>query len=467
MAANAPVVAWRSWPGAILGGAVLGGVLALLPATLPATGAGHGVSVPAWLLLPFALLLVSIAGMPFVHLRFWERYYPAFAFFLAATVAAYYVVGLGAPGTAAIGQAAVEYFQFIALIGSLYLAGGGIHVEVQGRGRPLVNTGFLAAGALLTNIVGTTGASVLLIRPFLRLNEGRIRPFHVVFFIFIVSNCGGCLTPLGDPPLFLGFLRGVPFRWSLLQLWPMWLFVNALLLGMFCLLDARVPVTGGARGAVRVRVAGGACVVLLGGIILSVLVDAAWRKYPGLPRWPVGAVLQVVLGLAAYKLARPEILRRNEFTFGPILEVGLLFAGIFITMVPALAYLEQHAGELGLQSPAAFYFATGLLSALLDNAPTYLAFLQTAMGLYGLALDPAGMAQFLQDGTAPGGLLLAAISTGAVFFGAMTYIGNGPNFMVKAIAESAGVKMPGFFGYLGYSATILLAVLVLNGLRFV
>jgi Na+/H+ antiporter NhaD/arsenite permease-like protein len=424
-------------------------------------------AIPAWLLLPFALLLLSIAGMPFVHLRFWERYYPAFAFFLGATVAAYYVAGLGAPGGAAIGHAALEYFQFIALIGSLYLVSGGIHVDVQGRGRPLVNTGFLAAGALLANVVGTTGASVLLIRPFLRLKEGRIRPFHVVFFIFIVSNCGGCLTPMGDPPLFLGFLRGVPFRWSLVHLWPMWLFVNALLLGLFVLLDARVPVAGGARGAVRVQVTGRACMVLLGLIILSVLVDAAWRNHTTLPRWPVGAVLQVVLALAAYKLARSEILRRNEFTFAPVLEVGLLFAGIFITMVPALAYLEQHAGELGLRSPAAFYFSTGLLSAVLDNAPTYLTFLQTAMGLYGLQLDPAGVAHFLQDGAAPGALFLAAISTGAVFFGAMTYIGNGPNFMVKAIAESAGVKMPGFFGYLGYSATILLGVLILNGLRFV
>jgi Na+/H+ antiporter NhaD/arsenite permease-like protein len=339
---------------------------------------------------------------------------------------------------------------------------------VRGHGTPLVNTLLLLLGAALANVVGTTGASMLLIRPFMRINKPRLRAIHVVMFIFIVSNCGGSLTPIGDPPLYLGYLKGVPFFWTLHHLWRDWAFTIGALLLVFYIIDRRIgPAVGEAtrpvapRLGLRVRGAWGLLFLLL--IILGVFIDPLLKAYAGLEGYPVGATFQVLVAALAYLAAPRHIHEANEFTFGPAKEVGLLFAGIFVAMAPALGYLGAHAGDLGLTSPTAFYFGTGALSAVLDNAPTYLNFLQVAFGP--TEIDAHTMAAFLA--TPQGQTTVSAISTGAVFFGAMTYIGNGPNFMVKAIAEAAGEKMPSFFGYLGWACAILLPVLVLHWAVFI
>jgi Na+/H+ antiporter NhaD/arsenite permease-like protein len=321
----------------------------------------------------------------------------------------------------------------------------------------------------LADIVGTTGASVLLIRPFLRANHGRIRPLHVVFFILIVSNCGGVLTPIGDPPLYLGYLRGVPFFWELKFLWPSWLIVVGCLLIAFNVYDRwaekqfRGSLAGQGVAAAELNPgfsvkASPLTLSLLVLIVLAVFVDPLLSTHFGLNSVPVGATLQIILAIAAFKSAHFSALERNQFTWDPVKEVGILFAGIFITMAPALAYLSHHGKSLGVDSPTAFYFATGALSAVLDNAPTYLNFLQIA-----LTPDEVTKETILSFiATDSGRLTLEAISTGAVFFGALTYIGNGPNFMVRSIAEAAQVRMPSFFGYAMWACVILLPVLVLH-----
>lgn len=479
-------------------------------------GAGHGPKpvIPLALCLPFAMLLGSIAIMPFINAKFWHAHYPDFAFFLGAGVLTYYLVEFGGYGQHAMLHAGIEYYAFIALVGGLFVASGGILVDVRSRGRATTNTLLLAIGAVIANIVGTTGASMLLIRPFLRMNEGRMRPLHAVFFIFIVSNCGGCLTPIGDPPLYLGFLKGVPFSWTLSNLWPMWLTVNTMLLVMFFLWDRSVG-----RADLRVQVdakkgtfevherhfdedkpgeeARGPLIVgwpslgFVALLVLGVFIDPLVKKtMPGsaLSAWPIGATFQLVMAVCAYVCARDSIRRANGFNFEPVKEVGFLFAGIFLTMAPALGYLEANAGALGIESPTQFYYATGLLSGVLDNAPTYASFLQAALGVLHLPMSAEGIAEFLRcsfdvvhtsGGSVEhvrfdGRVLLEAISLGAVFFGAMTYIGNGPNFMVKSIVDSAyakgdgkGVRMPSFFAYHLYALAILLPVLVLNWLIWI
>lgn len=470
------------------------------PAALSAMKTHTGVEpiIPLWLCAPFALLLLSIALMPFVSERFWHAHFPDFAFFLGALMLAYYLRAFGSFGAHAMLHVGAEYYAFIALVGGLFVASGGILVDIRGRGTPFRNTLLLAFGAIIANLVGTTGASVLLIRPFLRLNRGRLRPIHVVFFIFIVSNCGGCLTPIGDPPLYLGFLKGVPFSWTLNHLWPMWLFVNGTLLCMYFLIDLRIPLAPDqnphdpyvAAPRDRPPVLSGLpaliCLVLL---VASVFIDPMLKTAFGgrLAGLPIGPTVQIILAALAYFLARPSILHANQFTFAPVKEVGFLFIGIFLTMAPALGYLQAHASEVGLESPTQFYFGTGGLSAFLDNAPTYLSFLQVALGILHLPLNAEGVQIFISstfdvlhqnDPAATvhfhGQVLLEAISLGAVFFGAMTYIGNGPNFMVKSIVDQAhagtgglGVKMPSFLGYLMYAVIILLPVLVLNWFIFI
>jgi len=429
--------------------------------------------VPLWLCIPFALLLLLIAVMPFIHQHFWHHHFPDVAFFLGSLVGGYYLDGFSAPapgeshgyGGHAMLHALVEYYSFIALVGGLFVVSGGILVEVNARGRPLVNVCLLALGAVLANIVGTTGASMLLIRPFIRVNEGRLRPIHVVFFIFIVSNCAGCLTPVGDPPLYLGYLKGVPFFWTLEHLWIDWLIVVGLLLGVYWVVDSRIPVTpmcvtepSDTPPPPAIRVTGSTglfCLVLM---IAGVFIDPALKHYAAIEGLPIGATFQLCVAAAAYTLAPREILAANTFSFFPVKEVGLLFVGIFATMVPALGYLGLHGAQLGITKPSVFYLATGTLSAVLDNAPTYVNFLQIALGPH--EMTSAGVRAWLAQ---PGSdQTLHAISTGAVFFGAMTYIGNGPNFMVKAIAETAHVRMPSFFAYLGLAVSILLPVLLVN-----
>ncbi len=417
-----------------------------LPTTIHAsapTAGAHPVMA-----LPFVVLLLAIAVMPFLHAHWWERHHPKVSVTLGAVCALYYLCWLG--DYERMIHVAREYLSFIALVGALFVIAGGIHVRARGEATPLANCLFLLTGAMLANIAGTTGASMLLIRPYLWVNKARLAPFHVVFFIFIVSNMGGCLTPVGDPPLFLGYLKGVPFWWVLTHCWRPWL---AAILGMIAVFYGfdrrsfrRMPV------ADREEAARGESWGLEGApnlIFLVIVLGAIFIEGPPLLR--EGIMIATAAG--SFLTTLPAVHRANRFNFEPIKEVAWLFAGIFLTMVPVLDYLAAIAPSLGVRSEAQFFWLTGGLSGVLDNAPTYLALLATALGNRGLSIDdPAHVANFVAND----GHLLVAISLGAVFFGAMTYIGNAPNFMVKAIAEQVGVKMPGFFGYgLRYSLPIL------------
>jgi Na+/H+ antiporter NhaD/arsenite permease-like protein len=351
-------------------------------------------------------------------------------------------------------EVAHEYASFIALIGSLFVVAGGIHVRVRGGSTPLRNTLFLATGAVLANFIGTTGASMLMIRPWIRMNKYRITAFHVVFFIFIVSNAGGALTPIGDPPLFLGYLRGVPFFWSVVELWPAWSFLLGGLLLVFYIFDrinfARAPevVRELETGYEKFAVDGKRNLFFIAVILAAVFFPSPWRE-----------LLMAGAAAASWSFTPQPVHDSNHFNFHPIKEVAWLFFGIFGTMVPALDYLQIHADKLGISTAAEFYTVTGLLSSCLDNAPTYLTFLAAALGQQGLSLkSETDVALFAAQHAAT----LTAISLGAVFFGAATYIGNGPNFMVKSICEHAKVRTPSFFGYvLRYTLPILAPLLAL------
>jgi Na+/H+ antiporter NhaD/arsenite permease-like protein len=445
--------------------------------------------IPLWLLGPFAVLLLSIALMPFLLRTFWNAHYPAVAFACGAFVIGFYLSSYGAYGRHHMLHAGLEFFQFIGLVGALFVATGGIVLRINARGAPAANTGLLLVGAILSDFIGTAGASVLLIRPFMNINQGRLRPLHVVFFIFIVSNCGGSLTPIGDPPLYLGFLKGVPFFWTLQNLWQEWIVCIGLLLFVFFVIDTIFSRADAARAdrdpvfaerlqfrikpdSPAVSIRGAVGMICLVFIVLAVFIDPLLQRADiethGVPFAPI---VQIAIAFVAYKGARPEHHEENQFNFHPVQEVGFLFAGIFFTMAPALGYLAIHGPSLGLQTPTHYYFATGALSAILDNAPTYLNFLQTGLASEGYPLTPEGIHAFINGSVAfehrgapvivKGSLVLAAISLGAVFFGAATYIGNAPNFMVKSIAEANGVRMPGFLGYLRYSVLILLPILVI------
>jgi Na+/H+ antiporter NhaD/arsenite permease-like protein len=371
-----------------------------------------------------------------------------------------------------IADKALEYVSFIALIGSLFIISGGIYVQGSLSGTPLVNTLLMAFGGAIASVVGTTGASMLLVRPLLRANQSRNRAAHVViFFIFIVSNCGGLLTPLGDPPLFLGFLNGVPFEWTL-RLWRPWLFVNGSLLVIFhvwdqVVLDKEERERPGSQleelmKHEPLRVHGLANLGFLAGIVATIYASGRGLGNDG-HAWPYGVqeLLMVLLAAGSYFTTRRRIHEKNRFTFGPLAEVAVLFAGIFITMTPALLILNAEGPKLGLREPWQFFWASGSLSSFLDNAPTYLTFAATACGLHGVPLEGRYLESFLNLPAATGAAqLLAAISCGAVFMGANTYIGNGPNFMVKSIAEENRVRMPGFFGYMLYSISVLVPLFV-------
>jgi Na+/H+ antiporter NhaD/arsenite permease-like protein len=356
-----------------------------------------------------------------------------------------------------------EYFSFMALIGSLFVVAGGIHIRVKGEARPWVNALYLFIGAVVSNFIGTTGASMLLIRPWIRMNKYRITAFHIVFFIFIISNVGGALTPIGDPPLFLGFLRGVPFFWVLAHCWAAWLIAIVALIAVFTVLDVlnfrRAPreIREEETAAEEWRFDGAGNLIFLGVILAAVFL----HKY--LPS-PIPDLIMIGAAAASYRATPSPIHESNHFNFGPIKEVGWLFIGIFATMVPALDYLQLHARELGIDSAMQFYWFTGMLSGFLDNAPTYLTFLAAAVGTHGLSISsPADILTFIETD----GRTLAAISLGAVFFGSLSYIGNGPNFMVKSIANQLGVKTPSFFGYLAcYSIPILIPVFLLVAILF-
>jgi Na+/H+ antiporter NhaD/arsenite permease-like protein len=418
----------------------------------------------AWMVLPFVLLLGSIALLPLLAENFWHHHYPKVAVGLGAITACYYI--FVQKDTASLAHVTQEYVSFMALVGSLFVISGGINVRVKGEATPAINTLFLAIGAILANIIGTTGASMLLIRPWIRMNKYRITGLHIVFFIFVVSNCGGCLTPIGDPPLFLGFLRGVPFWWTLVHCWPAWAACVGLLLVVFYVLDQinfhRAPKevreleTAHEEWTFR----GLGNFLLLAIVLASVFIDPhhAWGPFT------LTSVIMMAAALVSYFGTRAEIHEANDFNLGPVKEVGWLFIGIFLTMLPALAHL-QSGDAISLTTPLQYYFATGSLSAFLDNAPTYLAFLASEMGMHHLDVNKAAdVAAF----AAQHEHALIAVSLGAVFFGAGSYIGNGPNFMVKAIAEKAKVNTPGFLGYiLCYSLPILVPILILIGWIFV
>lgn len=423
-----------------------------------ASGAGHGAEPHPGMMSFFALMLISIAVMPLWKPDWWHHNYPKVAVFLGTITASYYAFGL--KDWHRLGHVAHEYVSFISLIGSLFVVSGGIHIRVKGESTPTINCVFLFIGAVLANIIGTTGASMLLIRPWIRMNKYRITSFHVVFFIFIVSNVGGCLTPIGDPPLFLGFLRGVPFWWVLEACWSGWLLAVCLLIALFFAIDRKNFL----RAPKQVRDMETAHETwkfdgLHNIFFILVILVAVFVKGPPF----LSEAMMIGAAIGSYFITHEHIHEANDFNFEPIREVGWLFAGIFATMLPALQYLESHAGSLGLDSPMKFYWLTGILSGVLDNAPTYLTFLAAALGKEGLTLDSQADVLIFVNSNGP---QLTAISLGAVFFGAMTYIGNGPNFMVKAICQHAKVRTPSFFGYIRYSAMYLLPILFIVALVF-
>ena len=405
---------------------------------------------PLYSVLPFALMLLAIAVCPLWVPRWWEsnRSKLIVAVVLGLPVLAVY----GVRHPAALVPTARDYVSFIVLLAGLFVISGGIRLHGDLVATPATNTGFLAVGGVLASFVGTTGASMLLIRPLLETNRERTRVKHtVVFFIFIVSNVGGMLTPLGDPPLFLGYLEGVPFTWTF-RLLPHWGLMLLALLAAFFVYDsvqfAREPLAAIRRDRAHVeplRLAGGLNAVWLVGVVLAVAVlRAPWRE-----------IVILVLAAVSLKLTPSRVRRDNGFSAAPMVEVAVLFAGIFVTMVPALEILRLRGDELGVRTPLQFFWASGALSSFLDNAPTYLTFLALGQGLR-LPADFVGVPE----------AILMAISVGSVAMGANTYIGNAPNFMVKAIAEEAGVKMPSFFGYMLYSGTILLPLFVVVTIVF-
>jgi Na+/H+ antiporter NhaD/arsenite permease-like protein len=430
-----------------------------------ATAADLGHLLPTASMLPFAFTLLGIALIPLRWPHFWEnnRNKGLFSAILGVPVVLY----VATFDAGVVVHTALEYISFIVLLGALFVISGGIVLRGDLRATPEVNTAFLAVGALLANLIGTTGASMLLVRPLLRTNcPERKHVGHVpIFFIFVVSNCAGLLTPLGDPPLFLGYLRGVPFFWTM-RLVPQWLFVVLALLGIFYVLD-RLAVAREEPAATKedmrqyqpLRIAGGLNFLYLLGVVLAVLFS------PALPEgWIRETVrLGAMLAMSALSLATTpaELRKENSFGFGPIQEVAVLFAGIFATMIPALEVLRARGGEFGVSEPWHFYWLSGILSSFLDNAPTYLTFAALAQGLH-----ETGQAAVHMAGGPVSEQLLAAISCGSVMMGANSYIGNGPNFMVKAIAEEQGVEMPSFFGYMAWSCGILVPLFGLVTLVF-
>jgi Na+/H+ antiporter NhaD/arsenite permease-like protein len=467
---------------------------------------------PLFLLAPFCLLLVLIAAGPTMFAGWWHRHFRKVALSLGTVTLGWQLLVANAGGEVA--HTAHEYAGFICLVGSLYVVSGGVSIELALPGVPLVNVAFLFAGGLLSNLVGTTGAAMLLIRPWLLMNRPRLARHHVVFFIFVVANAGGCLTPIGDPPLFLGYLKGLPFWWFARHCWPMWMVCNGLLLGVFAWLDHRhlrraaPKIAAGALGSGATKVAGAHNLLFLGVIVGATL----------FLRSPPFAREAVMLGAAglSWLTTNPSVRTANGFDWAPLNEVAVLFAGIFSTMMPALDWLGSFASSLEHPSPGVFYFAAGVLSSVLDNAPTFASFLAVILGLHAGPGEAAEFTRWLAAGSpavwqfvdatqsaafqaardilasefgsralvganvspkdvdaalllaSPAAtVLLAAISTAAVFFGAATYIGNGPNFMVKAMAERMGAPTPGFAGYIGrFTLPILVPVLVIVGWLF-
>jgi len=399
---------------------------------------------------PFASLLLGIAIIPLVAPHFWES--NTRKLLVSAVLGVPVLILYFAHDPEALVHTGRDYLSFMILLGSLFVISGGVFMDGDLEATPLVNTLFLALGAAVASVVGTTGASMLLIRPLLHTNAERRYVVHtVVFFIFLVSNIGGSLTPLGDPPLFLGYLAGVPFTWTI-RLAPMWTFTTVLLLAIYFIWDTRLhkkePPERLALDATNIkplRVVGKENLVLLAGIVAATaFLSAPWRE-----------IAMVALATMSWLRTSEHVHHANHFTLHPIIEVAVVFLGIFATMIPALNLLRARGAELGVNRAWQYFWATGALSSFLDNAPTYLTFLALGQG-QNLTPEVVGVPH----------RILEAISVGAVFMGANSYIGNGPNFMVRSIAESRGIKMPSFGGYMLYSGAILIPVFVLVTLVF-
>jgi len=426
------------------------------------TVGGHASQLPhPFMVLPFIVLLLLIATGPIFYKHFWERNYHKVSMLLGLVTISYYVGYLN--DFKSIEHSVTEYISFIALLTSLFIASGSILITVNTKATPLTNVVFLLVGAVISNFIGTTGASMLLIRPFIKMNRERMRPYLIIFFIFIVSNIGGGLTPIGDPPLFLGFLRGVPFFWVIQNVWFIWLIAILVTLVIFLLFDFSNKeglMTDGISGKHLVVLKGSKNLLYFVIIIISVFLDPKVISWvPSLSPLPFGIreIIMFAVAFASFKSADLEILKANEFDFEPIKEVAYLFVGIFLTMIPALQLIAYESRVYShYLTQTTFYWSTGVLSAVLDNAPTYLNFLSAAMGKFGLDIN---LAADVQHFVIVDDIYLRAISVSAVFFGAMTYIGNGPNFMVKSISERAGIQMPSFFTYIiKYSLPILLPI---------
>ena len=427
----------------------------------------HSLPTP-FMVIPFILLLLMIATGPLFYKHFWENHYPKVSVVLGAIVIVYYVFLLN--NYHSVLHTLSEYISFIALLSSLFVASGGILIKVDKKSTPLLNVLFLLFGAVISNIIGTTGASMLLIRPFIKMNKDRIAPYHIIFFIFVVSNVGGALTPIGDPPLFLGFLSGVPFFWVIENVWYIWIPALILILLVFYLFDMNNKKDSGkeVEYSGKIQFKGVKNLIFLAVIIVAVFVDPVVIPWvPSLAPLPFGIreIIMFAVVYFSYKQANPEILKDNEFDFEPIKEVAFLFVGIFATMIPALQLIANEALVLGNKLNAGvFYWSTGSLSAVLDNTPTYMNFLSAAMGKYSLDVT---IKAHVQHFVSVDDIYLRAISVSSVFFGAITYIGNGPNFMVKSISERAGISMPSFFTYMiKYSIIILVPIFTIIWLLF-
>lgn len=460
---------------------VAGGLV--VPETAFAAEGLPGDSMSLLWAIPFAGILLSIATGPLFFPHFWEHHYGKIAAFWAVLVVVPLTLGFGFSTAlgAVLHTMLLEYMSFIILLFALFTISGGILVAGNIHGTPLVNTGLLLIGAIMASIVGTTGASMILIRPTIRANDGRKHNAHVIiFFIFLVSNIGGSLTPLGDPPLFLGFLRGVDFFWTTTHMLPSATFIVVILLAVFYLLDTMLYRREGEMRVIdptpdsRVRIRGLINAPLLGGVIAAILMSGIWD--PGVTFMVHGIELElqnllrdaiiVVLAFVSLAVSRQEFRDANGFNWEPIREVAKLFAGIFICIIPVIAILQAGldgafaplvslvTGAAGQPDNVAYFWLTGTLSGFLDNAPTYLVFFEMA----------GGNPQELMTVLAP---TLTAISAGAVYMGALTYIGNAPNFMVYAIARSQGIAMPSFFGYILWSVAILVPVFILATFIFI
>lgn len=445
-------------------------------------------SIPVWLCIPFVGMLACVALMPVLKPEWWGAHQPVVVAAWSLLVVVLYgmVYGPGASAQMTVSCFIDDYLNFIVLLFGLYCASGNISFEGDLAGSPQVNVALLAIGTVLASLIGTTGASMLMVRPVIKMNSWRRERAHImIFFIFLVSNMGGCLTPVGDPPLLMGFMNGVPFTWSF-HLLPILMLNMVILLTVFYRIDRKYYLQDVAMGyrpdiserATKLKLDGGHNLLFFVMIVVGVVLSGV---LPGMPAfqdgsgnvkgirimgditlsWPDLIEIGIILLAAwlSFKTTDVSVRRSNHMTWGAIREVAVLFIGIFLTMQPALQLLQSRGAELGLETPAQMFWSTGLLSSFLDNTPTYLVFSTTAGSL--------GFSSGLQTalGVIPAQMLMA-ISAGAVFMGAMTYIGNAPNFMVKSLSDENGVRMPSFFGYMKWSILVLIPVFLLDTVVF-